>query len=136
MLTDILIRMIRRKFRISCKVALYDFEKKTVLLVEHKRGNYGLPGGHLEFNESPEDAARREIKEELGIDYTDYLVLKDSWVRKNERVILAYVGKLDSSVKLTLDPEEIRSTRWTSINEIHNDRVNITFYKDFILDNA
>jgi len=34
----------------------------------HGEGTWCPPGGHLEFQESPEDCARREVKEEAGID--------------------------------------------------------------------
>jgi len=50
-------------------------EKGQILFL--RRGNGGdypftwcVPGGHLGFGESDEDAARRECKEETGIDYT------------------------------------------------------------------
>ena len=32
-----------------------------------KRTHWGLPGGHIEYGEAPEDAVRREIQEELRI---------------------------------------------------------------------
>ena len=38
------------------------------LLILDGHGNWGFPKGHLKRGESPEDAARREIAEETGLD--------------------------------------------------------------------
>lgn len=54
---------------------LYDFvvsvfivRKGKVLLVHHKRYDEWLPiGGHVELNEDPAQALRREIREECGL---------------------------------------------------------------------
>jgi len=44
----------------------------SVLLIKRKfepnRGLWSLPGGLLEVGEDPEDAARREVREELGLE--------------------------------------------------------------------
>jgi len=49
-------------------VVIRDGEK--VLLIERKDGNgLGLPGGHIKQGETAEDAARREVKEETGLDF-------------------------------------------------------------------
>lgn len=41
------------------------------LLVQHKKlGRWLPPGGHIESNETPDEAVKREIREELGMDVT------------------------------------------------------------------
>lgn len=47
---------------------------------KHGQGTWGFPGGHLEFNESLEDCARRETMEETGLSLGDvsYWALNNS----------------------------------------------------------
>src|SRR5262249_41135669 len=41
----------------------------------HGEGYYAAPGGHLEFGESFEHAARREVREETGLEIGDLRLL-------------------------------------------------------------
>lgn len=46
-------------------------ENKKVLLVKHKKFNKWVqPGGHIEDDETPEEAALREVYEETGLKIT------------------------------------------------------------------
>jgi len=47
----------------------YVVESGKTLLLKHKKFHTWMPpGGHVEKNETPDEAARREAKEELGIE--------------------------------------------------------------------
>ena len=55
-------------------VGIFIFNTKGELLLTktHKwRGKYGVPGGHIELGESAIEAARREAKEETGLEIRD-----------------------------------------------------------------
>ena len=55
-------------------VALIIESDDHVLLIKrkgsHGEGTWAVPGGHLEFGESPEECARREAREEVNMQVT------------------------------------------------------------------
>lgn len=53
--------------------AVYVVDGK-VLLMKRPAGDWGLPAGKVEGNETPEEAARRETREETGYDHDSELV--------------------------------------------------------------
>jgi 8-oxo-dGTP pyrophosphatase MutT (NUDIX family) len=128
--------MERPLHRVTCKVALYDRAKQSVLITENRPNEFGLPGGHLEQNEEPEMTLRREIGEELGIKYDKPLTRKDFWIHNDGKVILGFVGELDSSTKLKIDKNEIRSATWVAVDDIKNGKISAGTYDYFILSNS
>jgi 8-oxo-dGTP pyrophosphatase MutT (NUDIX family) len=88
-----------------------------VLLVRHTygdRGRWELPGGGIKRREAPPDAARREIREELGIEVEDWTVLGDLFERIDRRgrdrlwCFSAEIGDRE----LRLDRAEIAEAGW------------------------
>ncbi|MGD0537741.1 MAG: NUDIX domain-containing protein [Verrucomicrobiota bacterium] len=55
--------------KIDFAVTVLVVRQRQVLVAHHRRLNAWLPlGGHIELDEDPETAARREVKEESGLD--------------------------------------------------------------------
>jgi 8-oxo-dGTP pyrophosphatase MutT (NUDIX family) len=56
-------------YQIDFTVAIFVVEAGRVLMIHHRQLNHWLPlGGHIELDEDPETAARREALEESGLE--------------------------------------------------------------------
>ena len=93
------------KEEISCGAVLYTRVdgKIKYLIIKQRGGHYGFPKGHMEGNETELETARREIREEVGIDPTfidgfreidEYLIPRKKGVHKRVILFLAeYSGQ-------------------------------------------
>ncbi len=83
-------------------------------------GQYALPGGRLDENETPEEAALRELHEELGLALTsDHIVgqLDDYPTRSGFRITPIIVWA-DDPADLMPDPNEVASVFHIPLEEL------------------
>ncbi|MFE9571074.1 NUDIX domain-containing protein [Streptomyces sp. NPDC006692] len=66
--------------RVAADVLLRDPAGNVLLVNPTYKPGWDLPGGMAEANEAPDDAARRELKEEIGLDVTLHGLLVVDWV--------------------------------------------------------
>lgn len=94
---------------------IFNQEGKVLLLKSGKwRNKYVIPGGHIELGETMEDALRREIKEETGLDIYDIefvslqeFIFDESFHEKRHFIFLDFVCKTDSNeVVLNFESQE------------------------------
>ena len=52
--------------------------------IEPRKGRYVLPGGFVEFDETPYEAARREMREETGLECAELTLLEVHTIRYRE----------------------------------------------------
>jgi 8-oxo-dGTP pyrophosphatase MutT (NUDIX family) len=93
-----------------------------ILIVEPTYKDYWeLPGGAVEADESPYDAAVRELKEELGLSVAPGRLLVVDWVPpragRTDGVMFVYDGGVLDPARTTeiqLPADELRSWAWAT----------------------
>lgn len=117
--------------RVTTKCAFYSPDGSKVLVVEYTSGKFGLPGGHVDAGEIPDDAMKRELAEELGL--VDVVVTRrDFWTHNNGKIILGYTATLDESTPLVLQEEEVASALWVTVDDVASGKVVLSSYDQFV----
>ncbi|PWJ25191.1 NUDIX domain-containing protein [Branchiibius hedensis] len=101
-----------------------DTTRRTLLLEEHLRSGLWLPpGGHVEVDEDPRDAVRRECLEELGVEARFLaagpllVTITDTTREVHTDVSLWYAIALSQDEPMRIDTREMASVRWFSFAE-------------------
>lgn len=107
-------------FKHSNCIVVFNKDKSEVLFCKRAKapfkGQYNFVGGKVEQDESPINAAYRELEEETGISCKDiqlYRMMDITYYHLNF-VLELYVGVLQEEVELV---EEVNPLEWLSIEE-------------------
>lgn len=105
-------------------------EEQQVLLLKHNKGHWAFAKGHVEGNETEEQTALREIKEETNLEVkldtnfrttVRYSPMED--VEKEVVYFLAYKTKGNETPQL----EEISEIKWLNLENAKN---TVTYERD------
>lgn len=119
----------------SIAVACFVFKKlnKKWYVLANKRGSgtpdfqgyWNCPCGYLDYDETLEQAASREVKEECNIDVTDFTLVKiDSNPNSNrQNVTISYMsiyeGNAMPSVGTGGEKDEVADAKWIPVSMIN-----------------
>ena len=108
--------MSRHLFEVVIGCYIFNNEGK-MLLLENRRGTWGILGGHLEEGETPKDAVIREVKEEANIEVKIGPLIA---VRTFKNTVgINYVCKYVSG-EIKLQVEEVKDFKWVELGELSN----------------
>lgn len=103
----------------SCGIIVFNEDK--ILLVHHNKGHWGLPKGHVEENETEEETAIRETKEETNVDASIIPGFREviTYSPKHNTIkdVVFFIGKPITS---ELEPQEIEvsEVKFVPINKV------------------
>ena len=113
--------------RIGIGVILIKEDKVLILKRKNSHGNgdWAFPGGNLEFKESPEEGAIREVMEETGIkiDKAEFLTITNDIFEKEGKhyITLFMKAYFDTSQEpKNLEPNKCEELGWFSWNDLPN----------------
>jgi 8-oxo-dGTP diphosphatase len=118
----LLIRLGTPSFHVGA-ICVVERRDGHMLLVRqsYRRDGWGFPGGLMRRGEEPADAARRELREELGIDVElDGLpvVVIDSPMRRVDVVFNARLTESSAEPETTTHSPEISAARWFAPDDL------------------
>jgi mutator protein MutT len=113
-----------------CAVGVVVCKDDAVLLIQRgnppRRGDWGLPGGAVELGETLREAARREVREECGIeialgaliDAVDLMQNDEAGQLQYHYVVIDFVAAyLGGNLRAASD---VRDARWVSVADLHD----------------
>ena len=110
-----IIRATQAKFTLST-AAIITNEHRQVLLLNHAFrpfSGWGLPGGFVDAHEQPEDAIRREIREETGIELGNLTMFRVRTIRRHVEILFLAKANGIAEVK---SPREILELGWFDVD--------------------
>jgi 8-oxo-dGTP diphosphatase len=90
----------------------------------HGEGYYAAPGGHIEFGESFEQAARREVREETGLEIADLRLLSvGNYIFKREDgerhyIDVDFVCEASTGEPQLMEPEKCDGWDWYDLDDL------------------
>jgi ADP-ribose pyrophosphatase YjhB (NUDIX family) len=115
------VRFTQPRFQVTAGAVVVN-EEGHVLLLKHvfrPGSGWGIPGGFLEQGEQPDEAVRRELREETGLEVESAELVFIRAYEKSARVEIIYRCRAHGAVRL--DGYEIKSGDWFATDELPSD---------------
>ena len=102
------------RFAVTAGAVISD-ERGRVLLLRHvlRRGSgWGIPGGFLEAGEQPEEAARRELREEAGVELEDVRLVHARTLPRPRQVETIFFARAANASNAHAASGEVSRAEW------------------------
>jgi 8-oxo-dGTP diphosphatase len=115
------IRLTQARFMVTAGAVVSDAEGRVLLLHHRFRAGsgWGIPGGFIEKGEQPEDAIRRELREEVGLELESARVAFARTLKRPTQVEIIFRCRARAGgVAPAPQSMEIKSVAWFKPDEL------------------
>ncbi|MDQ3821348.1 MAG: NUDIX domain-containing protein [Acidobacteriota bacterium] len=113
------VRLVEPRFTVTAGAVVLD-ERGRVLLLEHRfraeNNAWGIPGGFIEKGEQPEEALRRELREEVGLELAEAEIAFARTLGKAKQVEIIFRCRPSGGVGRK--NAEIKSAEWFELDKL------------------
>ncbi len=111
-------RLGQARFTVTVAATLFDDERRVLLLEHVFRADqgWGVPGGFIVKGEQPEEALRRELREEISIDIDEVKLLFTRTLVKLKQVEIYYRARVVGEPKPS--SFEIKQAQWFTLDNL------------------
>ena len=108
---------------------------KLFLIIKHKKNKrWGFPKGHTEINETDEQTAKREVKEETSLDIEILKGFKQIGFYRPygnvEKKVVLFLARAVNESNVKVQKKEIDTYKWATAEEVFN---NLSTKNDFLV---
>ena len=112
------VRFTQQRFTVTVGAVISD-EAGRVLLLHHRfrpGSGWGMPGGFIELGEQPEEALRRELREEVGLELQQVELFATRAFKRPNQIEIVFRGRaLGTTDQLSF---EIKRVAWFHLHEL------------------
>ena len=115
-------RLTQTRFTVTAGALVFN-DAGEVLLIKHRfraGSGWGIPGGFLERGEQPEEALRRELREEVGLEVEHVEIFGSRSFRKPRQVEILFLCRANAPEIATVKPRtiEVERAAWFSLQSL------------------
>jgi 8-oxo-dGTP diphosphatase len=107
-------------------IAVFIFKDGKFLMQQrqgsHGAGSWSVPGGHLEIGESFEDTARREVKEETGLEIKNVRfggITNDNFINEGKHYVTIWMlSDWQSGIEHITEPDKCLKLEWSTFDTL------------------
>ncbi len=102
------------RFAVTAGAVVTDDAGRVLLLKHAFRGGsgWGVPGGFVEAGEQPEEAIRRELREEAGLEVEDVRIVLVRTFRRPRQIEVLFSARAPRPERASPDRTEVTRAEW------------------------
>ena len=112
------VRLTQSRFTVTAAAIVTDKDNRVLLLNHRFRAGsgWGIPGGFIERGEQPDEALRRELREEVGLEVQDLKLYTTRAFRRVKQIEILFVSH--AATRTDELSFEIKRAGWFHLHEL------------------